>query len=336
MAGEKQDNAPQSDGAANAPPLDQDFDAAMAELDTGDDAPASAAADIPSDVPLHDAADTPAPASAAAPDAPAAADNAPAGEPQDIWKDADPRLKEAYEASMRDAQYRVDALKGRQSAQDRELQELRRLRQAGQGGQQQEQPQRQEQPASTAGKSPTGLTARQLEALREDYPDLAAPLLDVIEQQNAKLQHLERGVSGYTQERALQAEQAQQAILEQSHPDWSTAVTDDRFEGWLGSQSTAIREAFARNADGWVDGRDAALVVGQFKADVGLGRQASPAPAPAGNQGQGDRRQRQLANGRDAGAGGPSVSSSGPDDQDFDGWVDVLGAKATNRQTSRV
>lgn len=332
MAGEKQDNTTQSDGAANAPPLDQDFDAAMAELDTGDDAPASAAADIPSDVPLHDAADTPAPASAAAPDAPAAADNAPAGEPQDIWKDADPRLKEAYEASMRDAQYRVDALKGRQSAQDRELQELRRLRQTGQGGQQQEQARGKGEDSGAGNPKPKS----KLLSNAEEYPDVLDGVVEEVTDIRVQLQELKVVKDRIEQERKERAEAAQRAILEQSHPDWSTAVTDDRFEGWLGSQSTAIREAYARNADGWVDGRDAALVVGQFKADVGLGRQASPAPAPAGNQGQGDRRQRQLANGRDAGAGGPSVSSSGPDDQDFDGWVDVLGAKAANRQTSRV
>lgn len=332
MGPELQDTGATSDDAASAPSPEEEFDAVLSEVLEERETPAKVAVSAPKDTPLEEVAESPAPAEpAAAPEA-SEADPSPSDEPQDdIWASADPKLRQAYDEMVRDSELRLSSYKGRLSASDKELNRLRSLVE---GGQQQND---QQQPHKTSGEAEQGQSSsyspEQLEQLREEYPDLAGPILDLFEAQNAKLQQLEQGVGSYQQERAKSAADQQLDILVKAHPDWANVVTDDRFEGWLSTKPTAIQEAYNRNANGWVDGQDAALVVGMFKADVGFGTapQRQQAPQSNGNQGQGERRARQLANGRDSSPPSPSVSATGPDPQDIDGLIDLYSKRSDAR-----
>lgn len=320
-------NAGQSEAAADAPSEDMEFDADLdAAISAMDGAPADdAAAPVEREEQQQSAVEAPAPAPDAAADAPGADGNAsPQGSAtDDIWANAPAELREAFEKQQRDAELRFRSANGRVSALQRQLAQYQQQTQ--QQPAQQQEPQRETQQPE---QRPSGinLTDPKFQQLREDYPEVAGPLLDVIADLSSQLGNV-RQVAGTFEQQQTQAFLAQQEqALAQAHPDWVQAAADDRFAGWLETQPTAIQEAFQRNHDAIVNGQDAALVIGMFKQAVGFSspqQQQTPTnPAPT----QDPRRQRQLAAGKDAGRNSPPAAS-GIADNDFDAHLDAAIAK---------
>lgn len=308
------------DGADDALSLDEEFDAGLAEFTGETEAPAAAAAEGSDEDSAPPAAATPAPAPAAAPKETAAGATPPAEQTptDDIWANAAPELRQAHEAAIRDERLRTETIKGRQSAADRKIAELQaKLAQAGQGDQ------------GGSPQQPDGNEPRQvapaddaaLRQLREDYPEVAGPLLDLIAKQNEQLAKLTPAVSAFETQQQSAFLSEQESLLTKEHSDWADAASDDRFGGWLESQPRAIKEAMERNYSAIVDGAEAALVIGKFKADVGFQGKASPTPTPTPSPTQ-TRRAKQLAGGRDAGGNGPALAAGIPDD--FDAATDVF------------
>ena len=327
MAFENGQNTDHPDNADNSPSSDEDFDAAFAEFVTEESDPAKAAAGtLSDDLPPDGAADSPAPAQAAAnseptADAPASPAQAPTHD-DNLWSKADSTLRQAHEDAMRDAELRFKAIQGRQSAADREnarlRKELERLR-ATVGG----------QTSSNAdegddeGEGRDSPVSDSLRQLQEDYPEVAGPLLNEIEALKAKLTQLSAPVETLAQQQQRAAIEAQENLLTQQHPDWPTVARDDRFFGWLEGQPQAIKDAMQRNFNAIVDGQEAALVIGKFKADLGIAAKPSAPDVKPTSLTAHERRQRQLQSGRDAGGKtGPSVTTGIPDD--FDAAVDVF------------
>ena len=241
----------------------------------------------------------------------------------DIWKDAPAHLREAYEQSKRDAEYRLNSANGRVSGQDRRITELtRELDRLKQGGQAQPQGQQEEQTASDAND--------QVKQLREDYPEIANPLLNRIEQLDGIVQQLREPVNNIADERAQAVRLQQYSILQQQHPDWEQYANDDRFAGWLETQPRAVQEAAARNTD-VTDGNEAAWVLGLFKSAINA---PSTVETPAPQSGGDPRRQRQLQAGRDGGSGNSAPTQSGIPD-DFDAATAAYAAKL-DRQRERL
>lgn len=322
-------NAGQSEAAADAPTEDMEFDADLdAAISAMDGAPADdAAATGEREEQQQSAAEAPAPAPDAAADAPGADSNAsPQGSAtDDPWANAPAELREARERELRDWDLRFRSANGRVSALQRQLAQFQQQTQQ-QPAQQQEPQQQRETQQPVAGSSGINLQDPKFQQLREDFPEVAGPLLDVIADLSSQLGNV-RQVAGTFEQQQTQAFLAQQEqALAQAHPDWVQAATDDRFAGWLQTQPTAIQEAFQRNHDAIVNGQDAALVIGMFKQAVGFSspqqQQTPTTPAPA----QDPRRQRQLAAGRDAGRNSPPAAS-GIADNDFDAHLDAAIAK---------
>lgn len=322
---ETQDNATQQDAAPAEPSVEDEFDAAFAELDGNDDTPADkVAVDPKADEADDGAASDPAPASddAAAPEQPAA--DAPGSDQSenDPWANAPADLRERYEAEKRDNDLRLRSSNGRVSALDRKVQELtRQLEEARRGGQN---PEATRQGDGNNGGGDDGnadgkLSDDALSQLREDYPDLAGPLIDMLEKQGQTIQRLSQGVGTFEQAQQNAAIAEQENLLTQQHPDWQQVATDERFAGWIETQPKSIQDAMARNFDKIVDGADAALVIGRFKESVGMTTaQADPTPKPSTDP----KRERQLQGGRDTGRTGPS-SKTGIAKDDFDGAVNA-------------
>lgn len=328
MSTQSVQNADQSSAAANAPTEDQDFDAAMAAaISDLDGTPADdAAAGEGQDDQQQSAADTPAPAPDAAADTPSADSNAsPQGSAtDDIWATAPAELRDAFEKQQRDWDLRLRSANGRVSAFQRQLAQFQQG-QTQQPAQQQETNQQQEPQAQASAKSVIDLTDPKFQQMREDFPEVAGPLLDIVESLASRLDQVGKTAGAFEQQQTKQFLDAQEQTLTQAHPDWQAAATDDRFAGWLQTQPTAIQEAFQRNHSSIVDGQDAALVIGMFKQAVGFSaqqQQQTPASAPS----QDPRRQRQLASGRDAGRTGPAAAS-GIADNDFESHMDAAIAK---------
>lgn len=302
--------------AADAPSPEEEFAAAFDEhVNPGNDG-ASADGDGTTGQD-QGAVETPAPAFAGATSPTAAPAPAQATPTNDPWSNADPALREAHQTALRDMQLRLDGARGRASGQERELAQLRqRLAQmeaAGNGSQTQAQDSGDN---GSGGQAATSDKAQALATLREEYPEVAAPILDELAELRSLVSRLEAPVSQFQQTQFEAAVSAQEQILDAQHPGWLEMIVSDRerFDGWLQAQPKMFQDAYARNADGIVDGVEAAQVIGKFKADLGITAPSNPAPPspPPAN----DRRQRQIAAGRDAGRNGPAAATGIPDDFD--------------------
>lgn len=322
MTTQSQDNSARQDDAAPASSEDtmEAFDAALAEITTdGSDAPADAAAQGGNDGSDTGGADQD--AAPAKPDTGAAADskapastNSPADNSHDIWANAPPALREAHERAVRDADLRYRSAASRQAALDRKVAELTAQIQQ-QGGTKADQ--------AKAESAATDSSKDRLAELREDFPDLA-PVFDQIEALQKDKEKAEQVLSKVEQQETQAFISQQEGILRETHPDWENVAGDERFTGWLETQSRSVQEAFQRNFHAVVDGRDAALVIGLFKQDMGISNSAATAqPDP-----QQQRRQRQLSANRDTSRPGGPATTQGFAEDDFDAVVNALTAKS--------
>lgn len=325
---------PASGDAPDADRAMEEYNASIDEFLGKETAPADAAAQEPAEETDEGAVADPAPADAAAvEDVPADGQASPANETpiDDIWSNAPPELKAAYEKANRDAELRIRSANGRAISAQRQLEALSRQQQ---GGVQQGQ-----EPAQPKDSGPSPVDAA-IAKLTEDYPELAGPLRQLAEAQSAQVMSqaeqiatLTQAVQTFEQTRAEQYVLGQQQILVAEHPDFEQVIQDERFEGWFEQQSPAVKAARARNAQHIVDGRDAALVIGLFKRDMGIGA-AVPAPAPTPTPpptpapAMTDKRQRQLDAGRDAGRSGAPIRTGLPPKDDHDAAFEHFMAQA--------
>lgn len=305
-----------------------DFDKAFDEIASGAaEAPAENAGDDDGadPVPEADGESSPPAGEAAGEEANVAGNQPPASaEPSDdIWANAPPELREAREKELRDLNFRLASQQGRVSALHRKLQEQ---------GQQQNRQDGGGQPAAQQ-QEDGEIAADPLAALKEEYPDIAAPIAAEIEGLRQQIANMTQPVNTLAEAQQQMETQRQVSILAERHPDWLELSKDDRWEGWAASQPRAVQEALARNAN-VSDGQEAAWVLDLFKRDMGISAPAaqpapapSPTPAPSPAPLSADqRRQKQLDAGRDGGSGGgPTVTNEIPDD--FDAEFDRIQAK---------
>ncbi len=321
---ESDTNQPQEGGDA----LD-DFDVAMSEL-------TASSGQAPADNAAADGEGDPDQGSKAAEDQPGsngsqaeeagkndqAAGSQPPDQKQsdDIWANAPPELREAHQRELASWNHRLSSTQGRLSVADRELARLRREAGATPEGQSHSEGGGSQQQADNPFES------EQIKALREEYGEVAGPILDLLEAQNRKLAALEAPVAVVSQQQQEAARHSEISIFTTAHPDWEKYVTDERYQTWLDGQPKAVQEAASR-AVNVEDGQEAAWLLTQFKASIGV---TSSAP-PVGQQDSGNgnrqpapdpKRARQLAAGRDGGSSAPPVQSGVPDD--FDGAFDAI------------
>lgn len=304
-----------------------DFESAVDAFTAPDSqAPADAAADGENG-PVQEPASIEQPGSAKEagnPD-PAAAKAPAETQSTDIWANAPAELRDAYQRERADLEHRLRSAQGRLSAADRELAGLRN-----QSTQQRGAPEEPKPEDAEAAKR----KGERLASLQEEYGDIVNPLLDEIGDIRSKMDRLSAPVEQLTQTQRDAAHVAEIDTFAKAHPDWQSYVSDARYPEWLSAQPKAVQDAAAR-AVNIEDGHEAAWLLSQFKASIGVGTsapttpEADPDPKPAADP----RRARQLAAGRDGGVGAsPPVQSGIPDD--FDAATDAYIAKA-NRETSR-
>ena len=314
-------------------PSDQDaLDAVYAEAfaEEGDAPAIPAAAEPGSDTEQDAAAETPpadpAPGDVAGNQPDAASDAPPAGQSQDdIWANAPDELREAHEVALRDSDLRFRSAASRQSAADRQINELRSEIERLKAGSANSQGAQTSDGDSSGNEGDDTSTDRQgiLEGLREEYPELAGPLLEEIADMREQMAKLTKSSATFEQQQAEQFVSEQEGLLADTHPDWVDVVQDNRFAGWLQGQTTAIQEAFKRNEAVIVDGKDAAFVLTQFKGDLGIGTEPAQQQQSAAAQAQDAKRKGQLAGNRDARTNSPPVKS-GTDRDDYGGTYDVV------------
>lgn len=310
------------DPAANAEagnePAEENPQDIWKELDAADDALKSAASSegsAPAAESGAEHADDWAVDGAQDPD-PAAADGA--GAP-DIWANATPEQRAAYEELAQ----KYKSVNGRVAPLQRRLEELRAQATK-------ERPER---------KSPTAAIA----ALKDDYPEIAEPLLEALAPIEEALQEQDqieesRRTAAVQELETLETEAQQE--LEKVHPDWLETLgqNGEVFAAWIEDQPRRIRQAAYENANGIVDAAQASEVVQLFKAHLAGEPPREAATDPQDNRNSlEDRRARQLGASMQPSGRGPNrplrsgIPESGDPEQLWAMWEQVDRQKAAQQ-----
>lgn len=223
-------------------------------------------------------------------------------QPSDVWASAPPELKAAYEEERRarnNLEHRIRSDDGRVAAMQRRIAELES---------------KLPKPRENA---PPGETpqdrAERLKQLREDYPEVAQPILQEMDEMRQTVETLR----SLEEQRMQQGFAYQESVLAENHADWRQVLGSNgaTFQAWLEDQPKAVRESAMLNANQIVDANAAADVVGRFKQFLGM---TPTQPAQATSQAPlNDRRQRQLAaSAAPRGNAGRPVASGIPENGD--------------------
>jgi hypothetical protein len=238
---------------------------------------------------------------------PEGAEPAPKGEEApDPWANASPELKALYEQVQKErdeARHKAQSDANRVAALSRKLREFSVPSSSSA-------PAPEEQPTEAQ----KALDAK-IKQLREDYGEIAEPLIEMIEVQRKELAHVKANLTGLTEHQQAQVVAAETAALEERHPDWRDIAQSPDFEGWL----TVQPENIQRLAASW-DARETSVVLTLFKAERGgtegpkeeAPAQAAPTPKP--DAATGARRSQQLDGGRDVRSRPAPVASGPPED----------------------
>lgn len=236
-------------------------------------------------------------------------------QPIDVWADAKPEQRAAYEA----AQKELDRLKhadqsnrGRLSAMQRQLNNL------------------QKGTAQAATSVAANVKHQQQvngfldsdgwKAFVAEYPEVAQPLNSVIGGMQEQLVRMRAELDSVGQERRVNAIVRQEEMLDEQHSDWREVAATPDFLNWLEEQPVYVQEAAARNGMEIMDAREAADIIGRFKATRSNGQSTANDSQKSSGTGidrpLSGRRQRQLDSARTAPARKPSLASGIPEDGD--------------------
>lgn len=242
-----------------------------------------------------------------------------AGQTPDIWGDATPEQKAAFEAAEARAKKLEQAERsnrGRLSALQRQINDLI-------AKQQQAAPvAAQPQPGEDQGDD-NPLNDPEFKRAVEEYPEVAAPLAKVLGKVLERNTRLEKEMAAVGVDRRQAALNEQAAILADQHPDWQDIGATPEFVDWVHAQPRHIQEAAYRNATEIVDAAEAADLVGRFKEFRAGGRSGNTPTPRTGAAGPGTqtnqlagKRQRQLESASAARSRGPGAASGIPKDGD--------------------
>ena len=155
--------------------------------------------------------------------------------------------------------------------------------------------------------------------LREDYGDIADPLIELIENQRKELEGVRTVITGLNEAQQAQVIQAETQALEARHPDWREIAQSPDFAGWLQIQPPNIKSL----AESW-DARETSVVLTLFKTEAGVAtgqkteaepkEQSEAEPKSKADAATGVRRSQQLDGGRDVRSRPAPAASEPPDD----------------------
>lgn len=232
----------------------------------------------------------------------AGAVEAPAEAAPDPWASAPPELKALWEQERQareQAEHRARSDAARVAALSRKLATVTPPPQAAEPSEAQK-----------------ALDAK-VKQLREDFPDVAEPIIALIESQRAELSSVKQHVAAVTADQHEVQVARELAALQERHPDWQQVAANPKFGEWLATQPSNVQAL----AGSW-DARETGVVLTLFKVESGIAtggqqREAPAAPAPAAPAAATDtKRARQLEGGADVRSRPAAVASGAPDDYD--------------------
>ena len=222
----------------------------------------------------------------------------PAEKAPDLWANASPELiaeRDRIQKERDEALHKASSDANRVAALTRKLQGL-------------------QQPASAP--APTEPTEAQkaldgkIAQLREDYGDIADPLIELIEAQKQELTNVRTVLTGLNEDRQAQVIAQEQQALEARHPDWREVAQNPVFASWLEVQPANIQAL----ASSW-DARETSVALTLFKAENVEASGQQPQPGKKASAATA-RRSQQLDGGRDVGSRPAPAASDAPEDFD--------------------
>ena len=246
----------------------------------------------------------------------AAAEAAASGE-GDIWADADPKLKAAYEAALSERngfEQKFKSREGREAALQRQIADLRRQ---GGGEEQQRKPLKEL------------LAAENITALKEEYPDFA-PLIDALAEAGERVDGVAEQV-GEARTTAVTAVTAhEERALNEAVPNWLELAKDERFLGWVEDQPRKVRDAVSANWNAITNAKDAAEVFNAFAEHI---KPAEAKTEETDSGGKPGKRDRQQQGARAATVNAPASAGGDSDDPEV-AWAQAA-AKIDKRRGLR-
>lgn len=198
--------------------------------------------------------------------------------PADIWANATPEQRAAFEATRKDldttnALYR--RVSGTVSGLQRKIDALTRK----------DTPQGASTAADSAAKAKDAAEAASsllddpdLKKAAEDYPEVFGPIKKVVTALEARAEKAERELTGVSTQHRMRSLHEQRAYVQQKHPDFNEIAGSAKFHAWYEKQPPYVKTAIDRNANEIIDGFEVADIVGRFKSETGAAR---PQPKPA-------------------------------------------------------
>lgn len=229
----------------------------------------------------------------------------------DPWKDVPADLREriaAIEKERDEARHRAQSDANRVAALSRKIQSLTTSAPAA--------PAKKDEEPSDAQKA---LDAK-VKQLREDYPEVAEPMLELLAAERDKLNAVTQKLETVEGDRQQAFIQQQEALLTEAHPDWRQTVATPDFQSWMEAQPPGIQKL----AESY-DARETSTVITLFKTESGVAAKA-PAPVATPEQNATEARRREQLSGGVAIKTRPAPVTSGPPD-DFEGAAAYYQAK---------
>lgn len=232
-----------------------------------------------------------------------------AGTTDDLWANATPEQKAAYEAAERRAKeldHRIKSDDGRVATYQRQVNELqaeiRRLS-ANKTG------------ADSKDEGTEDLD-KELAEVAEEYPEVAQPFLKVINKLSGQLQEVTQHQQRQVEQQTAQQLDQNYSRLVEAHPDFTEYAASGEFQEWVHSQPKYIQDAAYRNAENIIDADEAIALVQQFKQSRETAQDPNPEPASQGQDKSNlaAKRQKQLESGASVPSKGPGAASGPPED----------------------
>ena len=277
----------------------------------------------------------------------------------ELWKDAPEPLRQyrdKTEAELKDLRHFRSSQVGRTASFQRRIgaleQENARLKASGAAGGNAKETGRDEagEKEPTKGtKGADGKPARdpKLQRIADEYPEIATPMLELIEDQRDTIKGLNDKVAALTGRASEDVKskhiEAQTTALTDVHPDWlditgapggnhadetARATAANQFTAWLEKQPGYVQEAARQNGEYVVDAAAAIDLIDRFKAHQRGANQPTPSPNPGDPKpsgatpkpGPSPKRQHQLDSAAAPVTPAPGIARDGIPDEPEAAW----------------
>lgn len=183
-----------------------------------------------------------------------------------------------------------------------------------------------------AGSEDGGATSDEIDKLKQDYPEIADPLLKRIDALTGQVEALSSTATARAESEVAEALTGEAEALAALHSDFGSIVKEPTYAEWVKAQQPAIRRIVEENSKAVVSADDCALVFDRYKAWKAEGGET---PEQKTAREAEERRKAQLDAGRSATGGSqPGLRSDAGGNGSFEDEWDRLDRQEKAKRTA--